>query len=526
MPKSLQNIAAVATATLGSRVLGLGRDVLIFSLLGMSAVNSAFIFAFTVPNLFRRLLGEGALTSALVPVFSAQLKHHGREESYGFLNQVLSWTALLLGTLIVLGCIALGSVYFIPDLPERWYLGAGYGVVLMPYMGLICLAALIGAVLNVLGRFTIVALSAVWLNVAMVISIGGFGYWLSGSMVGMGWWLCGGVMVGGVLQLGIPSILLFRQGWRPRFDLGWSPHLREVAILFLPGVAGAAIFQVNLLVTRMLAFGLEPSAVAALYLANRLVELPLGVFTIAVATVVFPNLAMLAAADDRPGLGTTYRQGLRLILAIAIPAAAGLFLWSSPILRLLFEWGIFGGADVAFTAPVLSVYALALPFYSIATFATRGFHSLKDTRTPVRVAILVFIVNIVLSVGLMFTLGVIGLALANLASSVVHALCLSVLLGRKESVLAVSAASMAVPRVVLATAVMAALCILFEMPIGASFDSAKWAAAVTIVVGVPIAVCVYIGMLKLLRFPELDELFNLVRSRIRPGRQAGGDLQP
>lgn len=521
MPKSLQNIAAVATATMGSRLLGLGRDVLIFSLLGMSAVNSAFIFAFTVPNLFRRLLGEGALTSALVPVFSGRLKDGGLEQSYRFLNQVLSWTVLLLAGLIVLGCMALAVVFFIPELPERWYLGAGYGIVLMPYMALICLAALIGAVLNVLGRFTVVALSAVWLNLAMILSLGGFGYWLSGSLEALGWWLCLGVIVGGLLQLGVPGILLMRQGWRPVFDFRWSPPLREVAVLFLPGVAGAAIFQINLLVTRLLAFGLEPSAVAALYLANRLVELPLGVFTIAVATVVFPNLALLAAANDRPALGFAFRQGLRLILAISIPASVGLFLWSTPILRLLFEWGIFGGADVAFAAPVLSIYALALPFYSLATFATRGFHSMKDTRTPVRVAVLVFGVNLVLSVVLMVLMGVLGLALANLASSVVHAVCLSVLLGRKEPVLRVSALGMGLPTVGAAAVIMAVFCLLIEWPVVAILGAGKMGAGVLILVGVPLAMGIYGGVLKILRFPELAELIGLLRSRIRPGEQVG-----
>lgn len=521
MPKSLQNIAAVATATFGSRLLGLGRDVLIFSLLGMSAVNSAFIFAFTVPNLFRRLLGEGALTSALVPVFSGRLKEGGLDQSYRFLNQVLSWTVLLLAGLIVMGCAVLAGIFLIPELPERWYLGAGYGIVLMPYMALICLAALIGAVLNILGRFTVVALSAVWLNLAMIISLGGFGYWLSGSMVAMGWWLCLGVMVGGLMQLGVPGLLLIRQGWRPAFDFGWSPHLREVAVLFLPGVAGAAIFQINLLVSRLLAFGLEPSAVAALYLANRLVELPLGVFTIAVATVVFPNLSLLAAANDRPALGLAYRQGLRLILAISVPAAAGLFLWSTPILRLLFEWGIFGGADVAFAAPILSIYALALPFYSIATFATRGFHSMKDTRTPVRVAVLVFAVNIVLSVALMLLMGVMGLALANLASAVVHAVCISVLLGRKEEALRVSAVNMAAPTIIAAAAVMALFCLLIELPVVAFLDDGKLGAAVLVFIGVPLAMGVYGGVLKVLHFPELGELVGLVRSRLRPKEQTG-----
>lgn len=521
MPKSLQNIAAVAVATLGSRVLGLGRDVLIFSLLGFSAVNSAFIFAFTVPNLFRRLLGEGALTSALVPVFSGRLNEGGLDQSYRFLNQVLSWTVAVLFGLVFLGAAVLAGVFLIPGLADRWYLGAGYGIVLMPYMAMICLAALIGAVLNVLGRFTAVALSAVWLNLAMILSLGGIGYWLTDSMVALGWWLCLGVMVGGLLQLAIPAVLLIRHGWRPAFDFGWSPHLREVAQLFLPGVLAAAIFQINLLVTRLLAFGLESAAVAALYLANRLVELPLGVFTIAVATVVFPNMALLAAANDRAALGSAYLQGLRLILAIVLPAAVGLYLWGTPILRLLFEWGIFGGSDVAFAAPILGIYALALPFYSVATFATRGFHSLKDTRTPVRVALLVFIVNLVAALVLMTMLGVMGLALANLASSVVQAACLAVLLGRKEVAFRVTAADMRIPAVATATAVMAVVCLLLQLLVDQFVGDGKMGAVVLIGAGIPLTVLVYGAVLRMLRFPELGELIGMVRSRVRFATSAG-----
>ncbi len=431
MSKSLERIGIVSAATILSRILGLGRDILIFAVFGTSVLNSAFIFAFTLPNLFRRLLGEGALTAALVPVLSEELEQNQKRGGFELLNKVLTWLILVSAILLGIGIGLFYGIDRIPGLTERWYLGAELSRILFPYMLFICLAAALAAALNVLDHFAVPALSAVWLNLSMIGFLGLAGGFLSDTPEGKMYFLCSGVLVGGMLQVAIPAWALIREGWAPRPDTALSPRVREISALMVPGLAGAAIFQVNVVVSRVLAFTLDESAVAILYLANRLMELPLGIFTIAVTTVVFPLMSRYAVRGDYENLAAAYRKGVGLILVITIPASAGIILMREPILVCLFQWGAFGAKDTAETLPVLTVFALSLPFYSLAAHLTRGFYSLKDIRTPVKIAGIGFLVNLILSLTLMQVLGILGLALANLLSVIVQTNLLQVRFARR-----------------------------------------------------------------------------------------------
>ncbi|MCC5788162.1 MAG: murein biosynthesis integral membrane protein MurJ, partial [Opitutales bacterium] len=386
MSRNLLRIGIVSLATILSRVLGLLRDILTFAVFGTSALHSAFIFAFTLPNLFRRLLGEGALNAALVPVYTDELHERGRDRAWQLVNEVMSW--LLLTSIFLCGLAIL--VFFLiplwPGLPERWYEGAELGKILFPYLIFIALAAMVSAALNVLQRFAIPALSAVWLNLSILFFLGGAALWWGetpGQRMGF---LCAGVLFGGLLQFLIPAWALYREGWRPRLSFEGSARLRQVALLMVPGLAGTAIFQVNVVVSRMLAFSLDEAAVSLLYLANRLMELPLGVFAIAVATVIFPLLSRYASELNWAAMGSAYRRGLRLIFVVTIPAGVGLIVLREPIVTALFQWGAFGAESVRETGPILAIFALSIPFYAWASFSTRGFHSLKNTSTPVRIA--------------------------------------------------------------------------------------------------------------------------------------------
>ncbi len=217
MLQNLKNIAVVSLSTVGSRLLGLLRDVLVFAALGTSLWNSAFILAFTLPNLFRRLLGEGALTSAIVPVFSDVLERDGRAGAFRFFNQVL--LRLLLGLLVIIGSgmILLSWAAGSDWLPGRWTTGAALAVWLLPYMLFICLAAILSAGLNLVGRFAVAASTPILLNLAMIAALTA-GLWLNADAARIVYWLCGGVLVGGCLQLLLPAIDLMRQGWRPRVE--------------------------------------------------------------------------------------------------------------------------------------------------------------------------------------------------------------------------------------------------------------------------------------------------------------------
>ena len=508
MPKNLKNIAIVSLSTVGSRLLGLLRDILIFAALGTSLWNSAFIMAFTLPNLFRRLLGEGALTSAMVPVFSDVFEREGREGAFRFFNQVLVRLLFALLIIICAGMLLLAWAASSERVPERWSTGATLAVWLLPYMLFICVAAIISAGLNLLGRFAVAAMTPILLNLAMIGSLAA-GLWLETGAARTVYWLCGGVLVGGCLQLLVPAVDLMRQGWRPRLEPKGGDALAELWCLFLPGLMGAAILQINILVSRLLAYTLDESAVSVLYLASRLMELPLGVFTIAVATVFFPLLAKTLSQGDEAGFSSTFLQGLRLVVGISLPAGVGLFVLGEPIIEFLFLWGAFDQADVLATVPLLAIYGMGLPFYSAATFAIRGLHATKDMRTPVRVAGYCLLINLLSGLLLMQFWGAAGLAAANVLAAVAQSYLLWRALSVGREVLHIRALRPALLKILFSGAAMGVACAL-TWPLVAGIDlPTKLSAALTVSVCVPGGVCLYFILLSLLRFEELGMLREL-----------------
>ncbi len=440
MSKSLKNIGVVSGVTLFSRVLGLVRDAQMSAVFGLDALASAFVTAFTLPNLFRRLLGEGALTAAFVPTLQEELRERQRAGAFALVNQVASWLLVVTSTLVILG---MGLLWLVPlaggglqamglsaGVVRRWTEAAGLGVILFPYLITVCLAAVFSAALQSLQRFLEPALSPVWLNLAMIglLAGGAYGGWADtpgGAML----WLCGGALLGGCLQMLVPAWALAREGWRPAFDFSAGDPLRQIVRLMLPSIFGSAIYLINMAVSRLVGLSLNDSAVAALNLATRLMELPIGVFTVAVATVIFPLIAKHAAADDWESLARAYRKGMRLVLVINVPAAAGLAVLGEPIVRLLFQRGAFDAGDTAAVQPVLIAYALGLPFLSFVSIVLRAYYAQKDTVTPVHAATLSFFVNLGLSVVLMKPLGTLGLAIAGNAATIAQAVYLQARLG-------------------------------------------------------------------------------------------------
>lgn len=515
MLQNLKNIAVVSLTTVGSRLLGLLRDILIFAALGTSLWNSAFILAFTLPNLFRRLLGEGALTSALVPVFSDVLERNGRAGAFRFFNQVLLRLLLALVVIVTLGMGLLSWASGQAWLPQRWVLGSELAVWLLPYMIFICLAAIISAGLNLVGRFAVAASTPILLNASMIAGLVA-AHCLDADLAGTVHWLCGGVLLGGALQLLLPAIDFMRQGWRPRMEPKAGTEMKELFQLFLPGLMGAAILQVNVLVSRLLAYSLEESAVSVLYLASRLMELPLGVFTIAVATVFFPLLAKARSSGDESGFSSAFLQGMRLVAGIAVPAGIGLAVLGGPILELLFLWGAFDQADVAATLPLLAIYGLGLPFYSAATFATRGLHAVKDMKTPVRVAGLCLLINLVAGVWLMQFFGAAGLAAANVLAAIAQTVCLWRALAKRHASLGFSRLRRSIGKVLLAGLLMGIACwvgaaVLTEFGFGQ-----KLTATLAVLICVPGGAAFYLGLLYWLRFEEFEGLKKLLL-RYKPG---------
>jgi putative peptidoglycan lipid II flippase len=305
----------------------------------------------------------------------------------------------------------------------------------------------------VLGRFTEPALSPIWLNLAIIGALGCGAWWAMDNPARMHV-VCVGVLVGGFLQMAVPAAVLLREGWRPRLDLRRDERVREITRLMAPTVIGSAIYLVNIAVSRFVGLSLNDHATAVLNLATRVMELPIGVFAAAISTVVFPLIARHATRGEWAPLGAEYHKGMRLVLMMNIPAAAGLALLSEPITRLLFQRGEFHASDTALMTPVLAIYALGLPFLSFTSLALRGFYALKDTATPVRAAALSFVVNLVLSLVLMQWLSTAGLALASNLAVVAQAWYLQTKLTQRRAELCFAEVWKSLGKILIASVLM------------------------------------------------------------------------
>ena len=465
------------------------------------------------------MLGEGALTAVFIPVLSEELEQEGVQGTFRLTNSVLSWLAVISAVLVGVVCTGLyggwlwitrfaGPEAIASAQAEQWQLGCLLGIAMMPYMFFICLSAVFAATLNVLGHFAVPALSPVLLNLAMIGAILIAGMGLGCPPVQLAYFLSLGVLFGGLLQLLAPMWALFRMGWRPQFDLNPNQRLQQIFGLFLPGLLGATVAQINILISRFLAFQLNQSAVAALFYANRLVELPLGIFALAITTVFFPGLSKRIAAGDYAAAQRGYTQGLQLIFAITIPAMVGLIVLSKPIIKLLFEWKSFGYEEVQATSSLLMIYAAAMPFYAWATYTSRGFHALQEMRTPVRIAWIVLATNLLAALLLMPWLETAGLALANLIASIVQSLLLHWLLKAKTEHWSTAGAGKNLRAVILAAAFMGVLTYVgYDYLAGAMATTNKRVQLIAVSSTIFVAAGIYASCLRLLKFRvELGEV--------------------
>lgn len=517
----------VASATVVSRVLGLVREIFTAAAFGTGVLNSAFVSAFTLPNLFRRLLGEGALTAAFVPTMAHELEHRDRDAAFTLVSKVSSWLLVVTAAVVVLAMIVLANAETLlrlgggfglgTETGQRLLLGADLAVILFPYMVFVCLAAAFSAACQVLGRFSEPAWSPVWLNLTIITVLLLGGWWAWGDMARMHL-LCVGVLVGGFLQMAVPATVLWGEGWRPAFDLRPDDRVREIMRLMGPTVIGSAIYLINMSVSRFIGLSLNDHAASVLNLATRVMELPIGVFTAAIATVVFPLIARHAAKADWASLGLDYHKGLRLVLVINVPAAVGLALLSEPVTRLLFQRGAFTASDTGLMAPILAVYAFGLPFLSFTTVALRGFYALKDTATPVRAAAVSFGVNLVLSLVLMRWLSTVGLALAGNLAVLAQAWYLQVKLTQKQPGLGFAPLLANLGKIIGASALMGVV-VWGGAQAVAGLGLAPKVHDIVVIAGlIPIAVGVYAALLWLLRIEGREEL-GLILGKLR-GRVA------
>jgi len=419
--RQYRDMTKTASWTLVSRVLGLVRDQLITATFGAGMVSSAFLLAYSIPNLFRRLLGEGALTAALVPALAAKMAREGRPAAFAFLNHVLR---RVLPWMVGIALLGLGAALALAlTLDTQGALAAELTAWCLPYMPLICAAALFTAAVQLCGRFGLAEIAAGVLNVCLIASLAWLGPLYSDNLVDQARVLCVATVVGGCFQLLIPLVGLRREGWRPSPATPDPAAWSGLRAAFIPALVGAGVLQLNLLVSRALAFGVDDKSLTHYYVANRVTELPVGLFSVSVAAVIFPALATAWAQNDREALGRNYARGARLVMAINIGAAVALAALARPILELLFQYGRFGHDDVRDSAALLVLFSASMPFYALSALVSRALNVAGRTDATLVAAIHALVVNAALSVALSQAAlpglrGANGLAVANLAAAV------------------------------------------------------------------------------------------------------------
>ena len=506
-------IVSVAFATALSRVAGFFRDSVMFALLGFSPWSGAFLFAFTLPNLFRRMLGEGALNSAMIPIFAETLEKKSRDEAFAFLNGLFC----RLGTVIfAVAVVFLAAFVFFRDaLPENWLRALGLAVLLFPYLAFACLSALLCGALNSLGSFGLPALNAALLNCAMIV-FGALGLALYPSGGGAAaLMLCGGVLVGGLLQLALPFWLLRQRGWLFRFDFSANPLLGKLMGLFVPATVGAAMVQINGALSRILAFLFTDNGMEILYMSSRLVELPLGIFAASVIAVSFPGLSSAVAAGDGAAFAENYGRAQRSLLAVTIPSALGLILLAKPILTALFAWGNCAAADLGQVLPALRVSAAAIPFFAAAGMAVKAFHAKQDMASPLAVAALSILINIILTLSFIGPFGATGIAAANSISALLQCILLQRKLKRAfpNTVRANELRHNLLP-LLLASLALSAVIFICGAILGRT-GVTRLGSLTTLIVTIPAAATAYVAVLSILHFEEVSLLLTMVKPRKR-----------
>lgn len=406
-----------------SRVAGLVRDMVVASLFGAGYVTDAFFMAFTIPNLLRRFFAEGSLTAAFVPTFSDVLHRQGREEALRVARIAFTLLAVVVGVVTIVGILASPAVvrligFGFAEVEGKLALTDFLNRVMFPYIFFVSLLALVTGILNVMGHYFLPALSPLVLNLSMILCAVLLRPYFDLSITA----LAVGVLVGGVGQfvMQIPALRARGVSLKPDFHLR-HPAVIRMAQLMLPGLAGVAIYQINVVVSRLLASFLPQGSVSFLYYSQRLFEFPQGIFIVSLAQAVLPAMSRQAASGDRAGMKESLRFSLSLILLVTLPASVGLMLCAVPIFSLFFMGGEFGYPEVRQTAFALVAFAPGLIFVGISRVVVPTFYALKNTRTPVWISFWTLLVNAGFGIVLMGPFGHVGLAVALTISSVFNA---------------------------------------------------------------------------------------------------------
>jgi putative peptidoglycan lipid II flippase len=429
----VKSTTIVASCTMFSRLFGFARDMIVAQLFGASIGVDAFLVANKIPNFMRRLFAEGAFSQAFVPVLSEFRKTKSESEIKQFINHVTGVLSLSLFLITILGVLFAPIVImvfapgFVHDGP-RFELSESMLRITFPYLLFISLTALSGAILNSYDRFAVPAFTPVLLNFSLIACA----LWLAPHMAQPITALAVGVFIAGIVQLifQFPFLLKLRRLPIPIPSLK-DPGVRQVMRLMVPALFGVSIAQINILIDQWFASFLQVGSISWLYYSDRITQLPLGVFGIAIATVILPSLSRQHAGQDKEQYCKTLDWGLKTVLLIGLPAALGVLLLAGPIITTLFNYGEFDAFDVVMTQRSLIAFGIGVPAFMLVKVLASGFYAKQNIKLPVQVGVIALVTNTALSLCLIWTLKHAGLALSTSIAAIVNALLLYILLVKK-----------------------------------------------------------------------------------------------
>lgn len=512
--KVIRAAGVVGSFTLLSRGLGMLRDIIIAFHFGTSLWASAFFVAFTIPNLFRRLFGEGALSAAFIPVFIETRTKHGDQSAWDMAAKVVTMTAALLSAIAVIGVLFFSVCTRLPCFSEEWTTTFDLSRIMFPYVLFICLAALSMAVLNSFKHFATSAFAPCLLNLILILLMLVIFPWVGNDVSTRARVLAWGVLFAGMAQLAIQLPALKRFGCPFRFSSRWNdPKVRQMLILMGPAALGMAVTQFNVLIDRFLALWIGEWAPAALFYSERWVYLPLGVIATAMSTVLLPTFSTQAAEGNAETMSETITDSLRHLAFIMTPAALGLLVLAPFLLQTTMEWsgGKFDEQSTLLTARALAFYAPGLLLFSASKVFVPAFYAMKDTKTPVRIGFFTIFLNLIMNIVFILTLPEFwkhaGMAFSTVLAAGINAFILGALLHRKIPDIQWSSVIRKLIRSLLFSGIMAVAAWLTAhamLPILENIVPAKFAQIGSLGLAVIVGAVVYFSLA--FRSPELREI--------------------
>ena len=520
----LRSAGGVSIITFGSRIFGYIRDMLLAYWTGTGLGGDAFIVAFRIPNLLRRLMAEGSMTASFVPVFTEYLKTRSRRDIWDFAGRFFYTLSVILVVITLLGiifspCIMKLLASRFAQTPGKMELTVFLNRIMFPYILLISLSAVMMAILNSLKSFAVPAFSPIILNLVIIFTA----YILAPRMEHPSICFAIGVILGGILQLlyQVPFVVRRGMSFRPRISFS-HPGIKKVLKLMGPGVLGIGATQINILISTAIAASLlRPGTAISIYYADRIMELTLGVFAISISTVILPVMSAQAVARQYEALKETMAFALRVVSFITIPAAIGLIILRVPVVNVLFERGRFDGFSTAMTAYALGFYAVGLIAFAWVKVVVPAYYSQQDTRTPVKIAVVAVAVNIGLNFLLLHRLKYGGsIALAGSLAAFCHVSMLLFWFRKRRGQIGMKQVAFSTLRILFGAAVMGFYC--YQAIRFCGYDPGNlplwqgmplWQRISSLVFVILSGIGVYLGVAYVLRCPEIKEILMIFRRK-------------